>query len=210
MSSGQSVTLWMQKAQAGDARAAQELWDRYFKRLVGLARKKLQGTSRRMADEEDVALSAFHSFFRGLQQGRFPQLTDRNNLWAVLITLTVRKADDLVKHQGRLKRGGGAVQGESAFLPREGTDAEAAGIDQVRDPKAMPDFPGVIEELLDKLGDRDLQQVAIWKMEGYTNEQIAAKLGCVPRTVDRKLRSIKEIWEPDVGGEAKKGPSLRE
>ena len=46
-----SVTCWLQQLQAGDQTAAQELWNRYFARLVGLARSKLRGAPRRAADE---------------------------------------------------------------------------------------------------------------------------------------------------------------
>src|SRR5262245_43324907 len=64
MPSAGSVTHWLGLLRAGDHAAAQPLWERYFSRLVGLARAKLQGLPRRAADEEDVALSAFDSFSR--------------------------------------------------------------------------------------------------------------------------------------------------
>src|SRR4051794_22257712 len=100
----ESVTQWVQRLQAGDRAAAQRLWEGYFRRLVGLARKRLGGMPRRAADEEDVALSAFDSFCRGAEQGRFPQLEDRDDLWQVLVLLTARKAADLAQHEGRDKR----------------------------------------------------------------------------------------------------------
>jgi WD40 repeat protein len=79
-----SVTHWLGLLRAGDAVAAQPLWEGYFRRLVGLARARLQGVPRRAADEEDVALSAFDSFCQGAQAGRFPRLADRDDLWQVL------------------------------------------------------------------------------------------------------------------------------
>src|SRR5262245_19225927 len=109
MSAARSVTLWLQQLQAGDPAAAQPLWERYFARLVHLARGKLRGARPRAADEEDVALSAFDSFCRGVANNRFPQLNDRNNLWGLLFTLTERKAIDLAQHEGRQKRGGGRL-----------------------------------------------------------------------------------------------------
>src|SRR5205085_5062686 len=95
MSGDETVTYWLGQFQAGDRAAAQRLWERYFRRLVGLARKRLEGAPRQAADEEDVALSAFDSFCRGAERGRFPRLEDRNDLWRVLVTLTVRKAHHL-------------------------------------------------------------------------------------------------------------------
>jgi DNA-directed RNA polymerase specialized sigma24 family protein len=49
------------------------------------------------------------------------------------------------------------------------------------------------------LRDESLRAVALWKMEGYTHEEIAAKLGCVRFTVDRKLRAIRRIWDGERG-----------
>src|SRR5262245_10222034 len=106
MSSDGSVTRWLAPLQHGDPAAVQQLWQRYFFQLVSLARKKLAGAPRRVADEEDVALSAFDSFCRNAEQGRFPDLTDRDCLWRLLVMLTVRKAAHLRRDQTRLKRGG--------------------------------------------------------------------------------------------------------
>jgi DNA-directed RNA polymerase specialized sigma24 family protein len=153
-----------------------------------------------VADEEDVALSAFDSFCRGAQQGRFPQLRDRNNLWPLLVVITARKALDLVQHERRQKRGGGAVRGESALVGPD-SPAREAGLGQVIGREPTPEFAVEVADecrrLLDQLGDTDLQSVALWKMEGYTNAEIAAKLGCVEGTVERKLRIIRGTWSKE-------------
>ena len=103
---GNSVTQWIWALKRGDQSAAQGLWEAYFRRLVGLAHARLRDTPRRIADEEDVALSAFDSFCRGAQAGRFPRLDDRNDLWQILVLITVRKAIDLRNYEGRPSRGG--------------------------------------------------------------------------------------------------------
>jgi hypothetical protein len=84
------------------------LWEHYYPR----------GTPRRFADEEDVALSAFDSFCRGVDLGRFPWLKDRDGLWALRVLITVRKAADLVQYNRRDRRGGGQVRGDSAWTGR--------------------------------------------------------------------------------------------
>src|SRR5262249_55701123 len=153
--------------------AAQPLWERYFHRLIGLARKKLRGARPRMADEEDVALSAFDSFCRGAAQGRFPQLRDRNSLWPLLVVITARKALDVVHHESRQKRGGGAVRGESALIESAAGSTAKRGIEQVVGSEPTPEFAAqLVEEyqrLLAKLGDVELRSIATLKMEGYTN-----------------------------------------
>jgi hypothetical protein len=65
-SAGGSVTRCIVLLKAGESAAAQEIWDRYFGRLVALARARLRTAARRVADEEDVALSALDSFCRRL------------------------------------------------------------------------------------------------------------------------------------------------
>jgi RNA polymerase sigma factor (sigma-70 family) len=190
MSSEGSVTRWIDLLQAGDPAAAQPLWDRYFRRLVDLARRKLLGAGPQVADEdEDVALSAFNSFCRGLKRGRFPDLNDRDNLWKLLVVLTARKACHLVRDEQRLKRGGGQ---------KGSADQE---LEQVASQAPSPEFAAELAEncqrLLDLLGDAELRTIALSKMEGYTAEEIAGQLKCAPRTVERKLRLIRGLWEKE-------------
>jgi hypothetical protein len=95
MSEDGSISGWINQLKAGDDAAVQKLWQAYFQRLVALARAKLRGVPRRAEDEEDAALSAFDSFCRGAEQGRFPQLNNRDDLWRLLVLITSRKAYDL-------------------------------------------------------------------------------------------------------------------
>jgi hypothetical protein len=115
MSSLDSVTQWIEDLKAGNRGAAQRIWERYFRRMVGLARKKLVGARRRAEDEEDAALSAFDSFCRAPEQGRFPRLSDRYNLWPLLVKITARKAYDVLQREHRVYFGDAHVQGESAW-----------------------------------------------------------------------------------------------
>jgi DNA-directed RNA polymerase specialized sigma24 family protein len=169
---------------------------------VALARKKLRAARRRAADEEDAALSAFDSFCRGAGRGRFPQLRDRNDLWRLLVVITARKAGDLAQHERRQKRGGGAVRGESALVRLADTSSHRGGLDRLLGREPSPAVVAQLREqydrLLDRLGNAELRSVALWKLEGYTNAEIAARLGCVEGTVERKLRLIRSIW---VAGE---------
>ena len=201
-SSSGSITCWIDLLKAGDPAAAQKLWERCFERLVALARKKLRGIPRRAADEEDVALSALDSFCRGAKRGRYPQLADRDDLWQLLVLITARKAIDLVHYERRQKRGGGAVRGESALLKAEGSST-VAGMEQVADVEPTPQFAAQMREecqrLLSMLTKPELRSIVLWKMEGCTTQEIAAKLGCVPRTVERKLYMIRNIWNQELG-----------
>jgi DNA-directed RNA polymerase specialized sigma24 family protein len=194
MASDGSVSCWIDALKQGDHAAAQPLWDAYFQRLVALARAHLRRAPRRMADEEDVALSAFDSACRAVERGRFPRLEDRDDLWQVLYVITVRKASDLAKHEGRSRRGGGHVR--SLADPRLDGAAEAIGHEPT--PELAAEIAEECRRLLGRLNNETLRAVALWKMEGFTNEEIAAKLGCVRYTVDRKLRAIRQLWSEET------------
>ena len=203
MSSDGSITHWLAELRAGNAAAAQPLWERYFSRLVGLARQKLRGLHGLAADEEDVALSAFDSFCRGAEQGRFPQLHDRDNLWGLLLVITARKAAQLVRDARRLKRGGGTVLDEAALAALSAATPDGFDLGQVVGREPTPEFAARLADecrhLLGLLEAPELRAVAVGKLEGYSNAELAAQLGCVPRTVERMLRTVRELWSREDG-----------
>ncbi len=195
MTSEGSITHWIGGLKQGDPAAAQRLWNVYFHRLVILARARLRDVPRRAADEEDVALSAFDSFCRGVERGRFARLDDRDDLWQLLLVITLRKACNLAKHERRQARGSGQVRMLSDLADWGGDDVLGAE----PTPELAAQVADECRRLLGLLRDESLRSVAVWKMEGYTHEEIAAKLGCVRYTVDRKLKSIRHIWEGERG-----------
>ncbi len=200
--SDDSVSQWIDGLKAGDEAAAAKLWQRYYKRLVGLARKKLGGSPRRVADEDDVVLSAFKSFYQRVQADRFPDLHDRNDLWRLIVRITERKAYDQLRGQMRKKRGSELVAGESAFVDLQAS-SEMAGINQVAGPEPTPEFAAEMVEAVDRLfgqlADDELRQIALHKLEGCTNEEIAAKIGRAVATVERRLRLIRRTWQGEIG-----------
>jgi len=189
MSHEGTITHLINRLKQGDRDAAPDLWQAYFHRLVALARTRLRGATG-LADEEDVVLSVFDSFYRGVERGRFPALQDRDDLWRLLFVLTVRKAINLVKYEGRQARGGGRVVSLSG--------PEEKLLDEVLSTEPSPELAAqMVDEcrlLLGRLEDDTLRSVALWKMEGETNREIALRLGCIEQTVERKLRSIRGLW----------------
>jgi DNA-directed RNA polymerase specialized sigma24 family protein len=194
MSTGGSITRLISRIKEGDQDAGQRIWDAYFLKLVTLARSRLRNTARRAADEEDVALSAFDSFFRRAERGQFPRLDDRDDLWQLLFVLTARKAINLARREGRVSRGAGRV--------RTIADLEGLELDQAFGTEPTPELAALaVDEcrrLLDALDDETLRSVALWKMEGYSHAEIARRIGCIEKTVDRKARRIRQIWATEV------------
>jgi DNA-directed RNA polymerase specialized sigma24 family protein len=202
VSSSGSVTQWIAHLKAGDHAAAQKLWQRYSLRLVRLARARLRDAPRRAADEEDVVLSAFDSLCRGAREGRFPLLSDRDDLWRLLVVLTARKGINLVQHERRQKRGGGQVVAEADLAaPSDGCE-DLVGLEAILAREPTPEFAAQLAEeyrrLLNVLGDQQLRDIATLKMQGYTDEEVAARLGCTDRTVRRRLQLIRKRWEKEL------------
>ncbi len=196
-----SVTHLLEQLRDGEASAAQQaLWERYFHRLAGVARTKLAPVARRAADEEDVALSALNSFFQATQQGRYPELRDRTELWPLLARITICKALKQRERELTAKRGGGAVRGDSAVnVPPWNNSANAQdGFDQFLASEPTPDSIVELEELVGglmrKLQNSTLRKVAELKLSGHVNREIAAKLEVTERTVERKLLRIRTFW----------------
>jgi RNA polymerase sigma factor (sigma-70 family) len=200
MSSGGSVTRWVAALKAGDPAAAQPLWERYHRQLVALARRKLDSSRRRAADEEDVVQNAFHSFFQAVARGHFPQLDDRDGLWRLLVVITANKALKQLAREQRQKRGGGMGTGRARISLGGPADDEAALV-QVVGEEPTPEFAAQVAEeyqrLLERLGDETLRRVAVWKMEGLTTDEVAELLDCSSRTVARKMDSIRAIWSQE-------------
>jgi RNA polymerase sigma factor (sigma-70 family) len=194
MSSSGDVTQWLHRLQAGDREVVQLLWERYYRGLLSLARKKLGTMPRRAASESDVALSAFDSFIRGAEQGRFPRLEDRDDLWQVLVMITTRKAADLAIHEGRDRRDWRRLQEP---LP---DDTDASGsimrtlLGQEPDPSFAAEVADEFERLLARLPEDELRTIALRKLEGYTNDEIGEQLALAPATVERRLRLIRKHW----------------
>jgi len=199
---GGSITRWLGDLKEGDQAAAQPLWERYFSRLVVVARSKLRRMRRTTADEdeEDAALSAFNSFCAGAAQGKFPKLADRDELWRLLVVITARKAMAQAQRQGRKKRGSGRLIDEAMLFGKDldGGEGSLAGLERVAAAGPTPEFAAMMAEecqrLLDALNDDDLRQVAISRMEGYNNDEIADQLGCARRTIARRLDLIRQTW----------------
>ena len=194
-----SVTRWLGDLKTGGDAAAQHLWERYFDRLVRLARRKLGARAGIGAaeDEEDAALSAFDSFCRGAAQGRYPRLADRDDLWRLLVVITVRKAFDQVERQAAAKRGAARSVCESDLAHGEGAQA-VASLDRLVGPEPSPELAALVAEeyrrLWLRLGDDSLRLVLDLSLEGYRRAEIADRMGRTVKTVTRKLAVIRTVW----------------
>jgi DNA-directed RNA polymerase specialized sigma24 family protein len=174
-----SITPWIERLKAGDDAALQPLWERYFRLILRHARSRLpRGAG---FDSEGIVVSAFKSFWRAARAGRFPRLNDRHDLWQLLIVITNRKIIDAWHKNGRR-----ASVGEGPLLALAAAEPT---------PEFVVAIAEELEALLDRLGDDRLRKIALWKMEGDTNQVIADRLELSLRTVANKLNLIRAILQ---------------
>lgn len=209
MPSEQSITDFLPGLIAGDSVAEQRIWHHFFANLCRVAQKRLAGGRVRAADEEDVANSAMASVCRRLQRGDYPEANTGDDLWRLLVAVTERKARNLLRNEVRQKRGGGKVTGESVFNGLE--SSHARGLDAIASAEPSPEFTVTMAEIMQRLLnalDNQARQIALLKIEGHQNQEIAAKMGRSRATVERKLALIRSIWSTVIDAEIEDDSSL--
>lgn len=197
-----SVSRHLASVKRGDPAALELLWRRYYPQLLNLARSRLRGFGIRHADEEDVVVAAFDAFYRAASQGKYPGLCDRHGLWRMLLTITANNARDVIRKEHSAARGGGRVLDQSV-LNRNFEAETDAGLEQLISSEPTPAFAALLAESygerLRSLNDDVLQRVAVLKLEGFENREIAGQLQFTERTVERKLALIRKAWS--AGGD---------
>ena len=196
MSESERVSHWIELVKDGDSVAANRIWKIYFDRLVRAVRQRLYGQNRAVSDEEDIVLSVFESFYAAVETDRFPNLADRDDLWRLLLAMSARKIIDKRRHDQRQRRGGG--------VPILSLDDTADGSEIVEAIGHEPSAEMVltmqesVERLFSHLGVGQLRELAVAKLEGYSNAEIASRLECSERTIERRLHLIREKLQQEL------------
>ena len=189
---GLSVTRVFNELMNGDQDAASQLWEFLQKRLLDLSRNVTRKNKTVIYDEQDVALSAFVTLCDGFESKRYDKVANRDELWRLLAVITINKARKQATYEKRMRRGGEFTRVEDS--------EKVLGLIPDRHPD--PEFTLTMKEecsrMLQLLGKKELQQVAMHKVEGFTNEEIAERIGCTRRAVQRRLALIREIWSEEV------------
>ena len=193
-----SLTLCVQRLRSPDCHerdeAARVIWDRFSARLLGLVRRHLDNRIRRREDEQDVLQSVYASFCLGQLTAKTSPAS-RDELWKLLVRITVCKVVN-------------TAPPASGRPPRRPTRANRS----VRSPGAESLFPRwmlehvdqtqpnheekiivleEVERLLEGLSP-DLRRIVIWKLDGFTNAEIAGMIGRTVRSVELKMQVIRK------------------
>lgn len=197
-SNDDDVTRWVSGLGGGDESSIANLWEHCFPKLRRYAKSRLPPNLLRTLDEEDVALSAFKSLYQLAQKEGLPGVGSRDELWKLLMCITARKATAHVRNETRQKRGGGKVRGESIYMQG---DVRSGGLHEAASDGLAPDMEVQIDDqcrhLLDCLEDDTLRAIALLRLDGHTVDEIATRLACAKRSVERKLNLIRKTWESE-------------
>lgn len=196
MSDSSNVSHWIDLVKYGDSVAANHIWQHYFDRLVRSVRHKLYGQNRAVSDEEDIVLSVFDSFYSAVEKGRFPDLSDRDDLWQLLLRMSARKVVDKRRHDLRQRRGGD-VKLHSLGHPADG-EAIFEAIGDEPSPEMVLMMQESVEQFFSHLGVGQLRDLAGAKLEGYSNADLAERFGCSERTIERRLHLIREKCQQEL------------
>ncbi len=196
MSKSTNVSHWIDLVKHGDSTAANRIWQHYFDRLVRSVRHRLYGQNRAVSDEEDIVLSVFDSFYSAVEKGRFPDLSDRDDLWRLLLRMSARKVVDKRRHDQRQRRGGG-VNLQSFDHTTDGENViEAIGNEPT--PEMVLMMQESVEQFFSHLGVGQLRDLAGAKLEGYSNAELARPFDCSERTIERRLHLIREKCQQEL------------
>jgi RNA polymerase sigma factor (sigma-70 family) len=190
MSEGEEALGWVSWLRSADEAAAEWLWQRYFRRMVRLAARRLGGRPLRLFDAEDVALEAFMDFWLKLRNGDF-SLEDETQLWALLAHITWRKGARAVEYESAWKR-----KGHGSDTPALRPDDSVLKSQPTTDP-GPEDVAASREESLRLISLLDESERALveLKLQGLTNTEIAEQLGLSLKTVERRFQAIRKKWE---------------
>lgn len=193
-----SITAHVRGVKSGSERSFEAIWAEYFDRLTELARYSLSPIGQQVATPDEVAGSVLRILWDGAQKNRFATVNDRRDLWRILVVLTEHKVIDKERQARAMKRGGAKGGG------RARPDLLAQVPSKEPSPALIHELRDEMERLLRLLPSETLRQIALWRLEGHSVEEIARQLEVTTRTIERKLVLIRELWADEfnrVGGE---------
>jgi len=197
MDNSAAVTQMIHRLRSDDPRerdeAARLVWEYYFRDLLALAHRRLGRQIRQKVGAEDLLQSVYASVCRRQHRGDF-ELYGRDDFWKLLVTVTLNKARNTAKWHQRARRD---IRREVALGALASETDEGAGLRLEAAGPTADEAVALAEELeqrLRSLANPLLMEVALRKLEGLTNKEIAVELDYTERTIERKLEIIRGKW----------------
>jgi hypothetical protein len=176
------------------------LWSLYYERLKDVVRGRVHSIKRPVANESEIALSAFHSLVQYLRAKDQPELPNQNEIWYLLKRIAFRKASRTKKHLLAKRRGGECVTFPGAGLDNQLTSHNGSSSNNKT---AIPVAAEIEAEdwfnaLIKKLPDEKHRNLIYLKLEGYTFCEIAEILQMSTRTARRIAAKIQANWQQEA------------
>lgn len=181
----------LSRCRLGDDSAAQAIFDRYVERLHALARRRLSQRLSSRVDPEDIVQSVFRTFFGRLKEGQF-KINDQDDLCKLLVRITVHKTLRQVAFHRADKRNPHSEVGQ--------TDSGQARLLELLDREPTPEetaaFLDQLEHFLSRLRPQE-REILEMRMQGFSNEEIAKKLGIYDRKIRRIVERVRGVAEAE-------------
>jgi RNA polymerase sigma-70 factor (ECF subfamily) len=181
----------VERWRAGDQDAARQLFDVYVDRLVVLARKRISQRLASRVDPEDVVQSVFRTFFGRLKKGQF-NIEEQDDLCKLLVRITVHKTLQQVAFHKAAKRDPNLEEAQGT----EHGERMMALLDREPSPEAAVAFLEQLDQFLNRLRPEE-RQILDLRMQGYNNNEIAAKLGIYDRKIRRVIERVRGLAEQE-------------
>ncbi|MFM2012018.1 MAG: hypothetical protein RLZZ396_802 [Planctomycetota bacterium] len=197
-----SITGDLHQAQRGDREAFTRLWNRYFRDLAVQVQKRFQSVAFKQIDPEEVAHSTFIALHKGFNDQRFHSLTGRNQLWSLLTIIAVRKATNRARREERLRRIGDLrYAGEFCQVEAERFSMQHLPVidDSIKGILLDDHLEFVLRTLENEDPKQRLREIAVRKLQGVSNAQLAKEFGCSRKSIALRLNLIFEIWKQGSG-----------
>jgi RNA polymerase sigma-70 factor (ECF subfamily) len=191
MSEDSSFVRLMEQLRAGDPNAQQRIFEAFTHRLIGLARSRMDRMIQQREGPEDVVQSALASFFRRDAVKPF-ELSNWDNLWALLTVITLRKCGHKIEYYRAACRD---VRRDTPSAA--GTDDSAESwlrIAREPSPSEVAALRDTMDELLRGLDERE-QRIVSLVLEGYTVPEISRTVGRSEYLVRKVVSQIRSRWE---------------
>jgi DNA-directed RNA polymerase specialized sigma24 family protein len=204
MSSMGSVTIYLNRLSSPDCRerdeAARIIWERFSARLLGLVRRHLDNRIRRREDEHDVLQSAYAAFCLGQLSGKTSPVS-RDELWKLLVRITMCTVVNTAHRHLAARRDVRRERADGHNSPAPGSQFPREMLDYVDRSRPSHEEKVVVLEEVERLLQglpADLRCIVIWKLEGFTNAEIARMIGLSVRSVEFKMQAIRESMELEL------------
>lgn len=197
-----SITRLYDQMRQGDDHAATELWLKFAEQLSARAKRRLESRkSRGVVDADDAVVDVFDTLFRRARQGNFPRIDSREDLLRILLSITDRKCSLLNRHFAAQKRGGAANILHRQALDDSGPQDVLNTVEDamIHRPDTVAAVAETFDHLMKLLDDHDqklrLAEIAELRLAGWSNEEIAERIGRSVKVIERRFALIRELWD---------------